>query len=123
MQLRPGNCSIVASLGGTSGATRVDARPARRQRSPGPINIYELHPGSWRRDYDRHAAGPQLARAGRRSDPWLLDLATRTSAHGLPTPLRRLLGYQVVGYFAPTARSARRRSYALRRPLPPAGSA
>jgi len=75
MQLRPGNCSIVASLGGHEWGdaewmrTRAEGNPLTR-----PINIYELHPGSWRRDYDRTPPFLSWRELADELIPWLLDL-------------------------------------------------
>ena len=62
MQLRPGTASIVASLDGYEwhDADWIDARKTAPHHLQ-PINIYEVHPGSWRRDYGREPPVPQLA--------------------------------------------------------------
>lgn len=76
-------------------------------RSPGfgqPVNIYELHAGSWRRHWDgRYYSGPELAGA---LIPWLLA-HHYTHVEFLPLaehPFDGSWGYQGTGYFAPTAR-------------------
>ena len=43
-------------------------RAAARTTPTRPINIYEVHPGSWRRALRPRPAVPELARAGRRAD-------------------------------------------------------
>jgi len=107
MQLRPGNCSIVATLEGHEwgDAEWMDARSATDPLTR-PINIYELHPGSWRRDYRRT---PQFLNWREIADeliPYVLDLGhTHVELMGVAEhPLDGSWGYQVVGYYAPTAR-------------------
>lgn len=68
-----------------------------------PISIYELHPGSWRRD--RHEVLPYAVLGER--------LGEHVASHGfthielmplLEHPFYGSWGYQVTGYFAPTTR-------------------
>nr|MCU0257080.1 alpha-amylase family glycosyl hydrolase [Vicinamibacterales bacterium] len=107
MQLRPGNCSIVASLCGHEWGdaewmrARAEGNPLTR-----PINIYELHPGSWRRDYDRTPPFLSWRELADELIPWLLDLGyTHVELMAVAEhPFDGSWGYQVVGYFAPTAR-------------------
>src|SRR5690606_12074454 len=107
MQLRPGNCSVVASLEGHEWQdaawmqSRATGNPLTR-----PINIYELHPGSWRRDYART---PQFLNWNEIADeliPYVLDMGfTHVELMGVAEhPFDGSWGYQVVGYFAPSAR-------------------
>jgi 1,4-alpha-glucan branching enzyme len=54
MELRPGNCSIVTSLDGYEWHDEAWLTSRRKaHHAHNPINIYEVHPGSWRRDYAR----------------------------------------------------------------------
>jgi len=69
-----------------------------------PISIYELHPGSWR----RHADGSFYSWAELTAEliPYVQDLGY-THIELLPVaehPLDASWGYQVSGYYAPTAR-------------------
>jgi 1,4-alpha-glucan branching enzyme len=108
MQLRPLNCSIVASLDGFAWhdgewlAARAAADPLRR-----PFNAYEVHLGSWRRPWDtrdppftgwREAAGQLI--------PYIKEMGyTHIELMGVAEhPLDASWGYQVVGYYAATAR-------------------
>ena len=107
MQLRPDNCSVVAALDGFEwhDAAWLEAR-ASVNHATRPINIYELHPGSWRRDYGRT---PQFLTWGELADqliPYLQDLGhTHVELMGVAEhPFDGSWGYQVVGYYAPTAR-------------------
>ena len=107
MQLRPDNCSVVAALDGFEwhDAAWLEAR-ASVNHATRPINIYELHPGSWRRDYART---PQFLTWRELADqliPYLQDLGhTHVELMGVAEhPFDGSWGYQVVGYYAPTAR-------------------
>ena len=107
MQLRPGNCSVVASLEGHEwqDAAWMQSRAAGNPLTR-PINIYELHPGSWRRDYGRT---PQFLNWNEIADeliPYVLDMGfTHIELMGVAEhPFDGSWGYQVVGYFAPSAR-------------------
>jgi 1,4-alpha-glucan branching enzyme len=114
MELRPNNASKVYErrFEFTDGAW-LEAR-ARTAREPRPMSIYEVHLGSWRRA-KRPEGTPE-------SDPathWmtyrelakeLLDYVVEmgfTHVELLPVmehPYDGSWGYQVVGYYAPTAR-------------------
>ena len=81
----------------------LDAR-ARFDWQHRPLSIYELHPGSWR----RHADGGfyQWSELASELIPYVLDLGY-THIELLPVaehPLDASWGYQVSGYYAPTAR-------------------
>ena len=106
MQLRPENCSIVASLDGYEWQDEAWMRSRPVNPLPHAINVYELHPGSWRRDYGRT---PQFLNWNEIADeliPYVRDLGyTHIELMGIAEhPFDGSWGYQVVGYFAPTAR-------------------
>ncbi len=107
MQLRPDNCSIVAALGGYEwrDSDWMSAR-ARIDWSRRPINIYEVHPGAWRRHYDRSPPFPNWRELADELIPYVRDLAfTHVELMGVAEyPYDGSWGYQVVGYYAPTAR-------------------
>ena len=107
MELRPGTCSIVAELGGYNG-TMPNGCMARREARPHqqPINIYEVHPGSWRRAYDRT---PQFLNWRELADELIPYVRQQGYTHielmGVAEhPFDGSWGYQVVGYFAPSSR-------------------
>ena len=108
MQLRPENCSLVASLTGFqwSDVAWMDARRARDARRE-PMSIYEVHLGSWRRPWESrtppfmswHEAVDQLI-------PYVQEMGyTHLELMGVAEhPLDESWGYQVVGYYAATSR-------------------
>jgi 1,4-alpha-glucan branching enzyme len=106
MQLRPENCSIVAELDGFEWHDEAWLRSRPVNPLPHAINIYEVHPGSWRRDYGRT---PQFLNWNEIADeliPYVRDLGyTHIELMGIAEhPFDGSWGYQVVGYYAPTAR-------------------
>ncbi len=101
----PAADSKVCSLGGYRWRDGdYLARRARRDPLKSPINIYELHVGSWRR---REDGGLLTYRElADRLIPYLSDMGY-THVELLPItehPLEGSWGYQVTGYYAPTAR-------------------
>jgi 1,4-alpha-glucan branching enzyme len=107
MQLRPENCSLVTDLGGFRWtddawmAARAAANPRER-----PVNVYEVHPGSWMRvveENQRFLTYEELADA---LIPYALDMGyTHVELIGIAEhPYDASWGYQVTGYYAPTSR-------------------
>ena len=107
MQLRPDNCSLIAEPGGYEWsdagwlAARARADPRRR-----PVNIYEVHLGSWRRIAGREPPFMNWREAAEQLVPYARDLGyTHLELMGVAEhPLDGSWGYQVAGYYAPTAR-------------------
>jgi 1,4-alpha-glucan branching enzyme len=105
-ELPPRTASVVWELDYAWQDAEWMARRAARNALDGPWSIYELHLGSWRRvteEHNRHLTYRELAHA----------VAEHVSALGfthvelLPVmehPFYGSWGYQVTGYFAPTAR-------------------
>jgi 1,4-alpha-glucan branching enzyme len=108
MQLRPENCSIVASLDGHE--WQDSAWLAQRERSDplrSPINAYEVHLGSWRRPWDlRVPPFMSWLEAVDQLIPYVIEMGyTHIELMGVAEhPLDESWGYQVAGYYAPTAR-------------------
>ena len=107
-ELRPDTASRLCRLGDfpwTDGAFR--RRKARHKVYDSPLNIYEVHLGSWRRredgtPYDYRTLAAELA-------DYVTDMGY-TAVELLPVtehPLDASWGYQCTGYFAPTARCGR----------------
>ncbi|BBP04063.1 1,4-alpha-glucan branching enzyme GlgB [Sulfuriferula plumbiphila] len=104
-ELRPGTASRVAPV---SSHTWNDAAwlatRANRNWLHAPMNVYEIHAGSWRRHPDgrfytyRELAGHLV--------PYVLEMGY-THIELMPVnehPLDESWGYQATGYFAPTSR-------------------
>ena len=102
---RPENASKVFDLDGfqwTDGAYRR-AR-GRRDVLKSPMNIYELHLGSWRRHEDGNFLS--YVDCARQLIPYIKDMGY-THIELLPVseyPYDPSWGYQVTGYYAPTSR-------------------
>ncbi|MFD1990171.1 1,4-alpha-glucan branching protein GlgB [Paenibacillus nicotianae] len=102
-EVRPATASVVASL---SGYTWNDAVWRRKRRAPyrKPLNIYEMHFGTWKQKEDgsfysyRELADILI--------PYLVDMGY-THLELMPLtehPYDLSWGYQSTGYFAPTSR-------------------
>ncbi|MDH5490651.1 MAG: alpha-amylase family glycosyl hydrolase, partial [Myxococcales bacterium] len=102
----PLTASRIASLEYEWGDQRWLEERARSQAVDAPLSIYEMHLGSWRRDPadpERHLSLRELI------DPLLahLDATGFTHVELMPVmehPFFGSWGYQVSGYFAPSAR-------------------
>jgi 1,4-alpha-glucan branching enzyme len=108
MQLRPDNCSVVASLDGHvwQDSQWLTQRAAGDPRAR-PFNAYEVHLGSWRRPW--HQRTPPFMswrEAVEQLIPYVVDLGyTHLELMGVAEhPLDASWGYQVVGYYAATSR-------------------
>jgi 1,4-alpha-glucan branching enzyme len=108
MQLRPENCSVVSSLAGYDWqdsewlAARERGDPLRR-----PFNAYEVHLGSWRRPWDQRSPPfMNWLEAVDQLIPYVAEMGyTHLELMGVAEhPLDASWGYQVAGYYAPTAR-------------------
>lgn len=104
-ETRPSNGSKVYDLNGYSWG---DASWEKQQKKVDPINapmnIYELHAGSWKQKQD--GAPYNYSELADELIPYLLDMGY-THVELLPItehPFDGSWGYQVTGYFAPTSR-------------------
>ena len=107
MQLRPDNASIVADIGGYHwNDAEWSVRRGAWDPLRAPINIYELHPGSWRRSWHRKPAFLTWDEIADQLIPYMHDLCyTHVELVGVAEhPFDGSWGYQVLGHFAPTAR-------------------
>jgi 1,4-alpha-glucan branching enzyme len=105
MAMRPDTTSIVPAPSHWSWSDHhwMEAR-SRFDWQHQPVSIYECHVGSWRRGPDGAFLSWQELAA--RLIPWVADMGF-THIELLPVsehPLDKSWGYQVTGYFAPTAR-------------------
>ena len=104
-ETRPGTASKIYELGSfewTDGAWMKKRR--RKNIYASPMNIYELHVGSWQRYADGNTL-PYRELADRLV-PYVVDMGY-THVELLPImehPFDGSWGYQVTGYFAPTSR-------------------
>jgi 1,4-alpha-glucan branching enzyme len=108
MQARPENASVVTSL---DGFAWNDAEWLERRRHADAIrsamNIYEVHLGSWKRPWDpRRVPFMNWREAVEHLLPYVLEMGyTHIELMGIAEhPLDASWGYQVTGYYAPTAR-------------------
>ena len=108
MQLRPENCSLVASLAGFqwNDSAWMEARRTRDARRE-PMSIYEVHLGSWRRPWESRT--PPFMSWNEAVDqliPYVQEMGyTHLELMGVAEhPLDESWGYQVVGYYAATSR-------------------
>jgi len=104
-ELRPGSAAyVVAPAQHVWGDQAWLARRAAWDWLHAPVNIYEVHPGSWMRHPDgRRYLWRELAE---RLIPYAVEQGY-THLELLPVtehPLDESWGYQTTGYFAPTAR-------------------
>ncbi len=105
MQLRPNTASIVARLDAHDwqDAAWMQQR-CHWQPQTAPINAYEVHPGSWRRKPDgSYLSWLELAE---QLIPYVSEMGyTHIELMGVAEhPFDGSWGYQVTGYYAPTAR-------------------
>jgi 1,4-alpha-glucan branching enzyme len=97
--------SIVCDLNGYSWGDAAWQREAgKKNRQKGPMNIYEVHLGSWARADDGRPLGyVQLAK---KLIPYVKEM-NYTHVELMPVmehPYSGSWGYQVTGYYAPTSR-------------------
>jgi len=107
-ELRPGTASMVYDIEGYEWNDKK-WRSVKKDPMDGPINVYELHAGSWKRepgDYEygsRILSWPELTRD---LIPYVKDMGY-THIELLPImehPFDGSWGYQLTGYYAPSSR-------------------
>ena len=105
MELRPGCCSILTAPEGYAFSDE-DWMQARTAAPDAPLNIYELHPGSWRRSPADENGWYRYDELAGLLIPYLTENGF-THVEFLPLsehPFDGSWGYQNTGFFAPTAR-------------------
>ena len=105
-QLRPDNASVVTDI--SHFAWEDDEwRAAHQEKQINvPMAIYEVHPGSWKKDPDMPGEFYNFRRLAVELAEYVLDMGyTHVELIGLSEhPFDGSWGYQVSGYYAPTAR-------------------
>ena len=105
MEMRPACCSIVTDL--EEYRFTDDAWMQARSADPdAPLNIYEMHLGSWQRNPEDANGWFTYEQLADRLIPYLLD-GGYTHVEFLPLsehPFDGSWGYQNTGFFAPTSR-------------------
>ncbi len=104
-EMRPANASLLYAF--SDDPWHDEAWMKKRAAWDGPhspMNIYEMHLGTWRRSEDGHVLN--YAQIADRLVPYLQDMGY-THVELLPVmehPFDGSWGYQVTGYYAPTSR-------------------
>jgi 1,4-alpha-glucan branching enzyme len=105
-ELRPSTATFVYSIDGCHEWQDEKWLAKRVKNNPldGPINVYEVHAGSWRRAEDnRFQSWPEMAET---LIPYVKEMGY-THIELMPVmeyPFDGSWGYQVTGYYAPTSR-------------------
>lgn len=109
-ELRPGNASRIVNIEGFEWSDTEYCKHRRAHHDEGlsdPMSIYEVHIGSWKRDYSLGGDGfYNYRRAAEELSEYVLDMGyTHVELMGIAEhPFDGSWGYQVTGYFAPTSR-------------------
>lgn len=116
-ELRPGNASVVETLKNYSWndhewiSNRKNFKKGKELFKKNAVSIYEVHPGSWKKDFDndehRNEWGYKNYRQLARELVEYVKKMNYTHIELLPVmehPLDISWGYQVVNYFAPSSR-------------------
>jgi len=106
-ELRPGTASIVYDISGYEWEDDewINNRP-QKQDSDGPMSIYEVHPGSWKRKNSGDDGFLTYRELADQLIPYVKELGY-THIELMPVaehPYDPSWGYQITGYFAPTSR-------------------
>ena len=109
-ELRPGNASRVADIDTYKwNDSKWITQKAKENHYEQPMSIYEVHPGSWRKDFkgpDDEDGFYSYRRMADELVKYVKDMGyTHVELMGIMEhPFDGSWGYQVVGYYAPTAR-------------------
>ena len=106
---RPGTASVVTNIDGYhwKDAKWQAAQVKARENTAKPISIYEVHIGSWKKDYSLNEDGfYDYRRAAVELADYVTDMGyTHVELMGIAEhPFDGSWGYQVTGYYAPTSR-------------------
>ena len=106
-EVRPANCSVVCPLSGYTWGDRTWDRKAGESAVQKPMAIYEVHLGSWKKDFSLNEDGFLNYRT---LADQLVDYVnymgyTHVELIGIcEHPFDGSWGYQVTGFFSPTSR-------------------
>jgi 1,4-alpha-glucan branching enzyme len=108
-ELRPGTASKVADISNYSwkDSKWLNAQIDARAQVGKPVSIYEVHLGSWKKDYSLNEDGfYDYKRAAAELADYVTSMGyTHVELMGIAEhPFDGSWGYQVTGYYAPTAR-------------------
>ena len=105
-QLRPDNASVVADIRYFDWTDQAWRKAHQEKKTESPMAIYEVHPGSWKKDPSMPGEFYNFKKLAVELADYVLEMGyTHVELIGLSEhPFDGSWGYQVTGYYAPTAR-------------------
>lgn len=105
-QLRPDNASVVADIRYFDWTDQAWRKAHQEKKTESPMAIYEVHPGSWKKDSSMPGEFYNFKKLAVELADYVLEMGyTHVELIGLSEhPFDGSWGYQVSGYYAPTAR-------------------
>ena len=105
-QLRPDNASVVADIRHFDWTDQAWRKAHQEKKIESPMAIYEVHPGSWKKDPSMPGEFYNFKKLAVELADYVLEMGyTHVELIGLSEhPFDGSWGYQVSGYYAPTAR-------------------
>ena len=105
-QLRPDNASVVADIRYFDWTDQAWRKAHQEKKTESPMAIYEVHPGSWKKDPSMPGEFYNFKKMAVELADYVLEMGyTHVELIGLSEhPFDGSWGYQVSGYYAPTAR-------------------
>ena len=105
-QLRPDNASVVADIRHFDWTDQAWRKAHEEKKTESPMAIYEVHPGSWKKDPSMPGEFYNFKKLAVELADYVLEMGyTHVELIGLSEhPFDGSWGYQVSGYYAPTAR-------------------
>ena len=105
-QLRPDNASVVADIRYFDWTDQAWRKAHQEKKTESPMAIFEVHPGSWKKDPSMPGEFYNFKKLAVELADYVLEMGyTHVELIGLSEhPFDGSWGYQVSGYYAPTAR-------------------
>ena len=105
-QLRPDNAAVVADIRYFDWTDQAWRKAHQEKKTESPMAIYEVHPGSWKKDPSMPGEFYNFKKLAVELADYVLEMGyTHVELIGLSEhPFDGSWGYQVSGYYAPTAR-------------------